>query len=141
MILNDKFCGFDDRIKVQIIGKFVSVPDMLEMDLCIIFSNIFQNAAEELSRQEQGWFQMQIYPGKQFTAIAVKNSVSEPLVLTRSGFPKTRKGDTRNHGLGLQNVKETAEKNHGLFKIISDENCFEVKIQLKNLPTINLIDR
>jgi sensor histidine kinase regulating citrate/malate metabolism len=141
MILNDKFSVFGDRIKVQIIGKFVSVPDMTEMDLCIIFSNIFQNAAEELSRQEQGWFQMQISTGKLFTEIAVKNSVSELIVLTRSGFPKTRKGDTRNHGLGLQNVKDTVEKNHGLFQITSDEKCFEVKIQLKNLPITNLNDR
>jgi hypothetical protein len=132
IILNDKFYAFDGKIKIQIIGSFCNALNISEMDLCIIFSNIFQNAAEELSGQEQGWFEIQITLGNQFTEIIIQNSVNGKTVMQGDGFPQTRKGDTRNHGIGLRNVKAVVERNNGYFEIISKESRFGVKIQLQN---------
>jgi hypothetical protein len=141
IIFNNKFSSIKENTDIQIHGKFFSELNISEMDLCTIFSNLFQNATEELAQQQAGWFRLQINQGKEFAEIIVKNSVSLKIVLQDDGFPKTKKTDSRNHGLGLRNVKVIVDKNDGNFLILSHENYFEVRIQLHNLPIRDLNNR
>lgn len=134
VILYDKFSGIGEGIRVDVRGRLGRELNLSDMDLCTVFSNLFQNAVEELGRQEAGWFRLELRQGREYAEVAVSNSVDSPVALQSNGLPKTRKGNTKNHGLGLQNVRAVIERNGGSFEIASMEDCFEVKIQLHN-PT------
>ena len=45
---------------------------------------------------------------------------------------KTVKKDKRNHGIGVRNVKETIERNHGMLQINREEEKFVAEVVLKN---------
>ena len=120
------------KTKIIVNGKFCQKLNISEMDVCIIFSNLIQNAVEEINQQEEGWFKLQIQSGKQYTEVVIQNSVRQEVMLQRNGLPRTIKDDKRSHGLGLQNVKSAIERSGGFFKIASKRDSFEVKIQLYN---------
>ena len=132
LILNDKLSHLEKKTKIIVNGKFCQKLNISEMDVCIIFSNLIQNAVEEINQQEEGWFKLQVQPGKQYTEVVIQNSAGNEVMLQRNGLPRTIKDDKKSHGLGLQNVKSAIERNGGFFKIVSKRDSFEVKIQLYN---------
>ena len=141
LILNDKLSHLERKAKIIVNGKFCQKLNISEMDVCTIFSNLIQNAVEEINQQEEGWFKLQIQSGKQYTEVVIQNSVRQEVMLQRNGLPRTIKDDKRSHGLGLQNVKSAIEGNGGIFEITSREDKFEVRIQLHNQPIKKLTDR
>lgn len=132
VILNDKLGGLKAGIRIRIVGKVIRTLSVSKMDVCTIFSNLFQNAAEELNQQEHGWFLLRIQSGNIYTEFVVQNSVRAKVRLQKNVLPKTTKNKADSHGFGLHNVKAAVEKNRGLFEIVSQEDSFEVKIQLHN---------
>lgn len=132
VILNDKLDGLKDGIQIRIVGKVTRALSISKMDVCTIFSNIFQNAVEELKWQEHGWFLMQIQSGKVYTEFVVQNSVRAKVQMKKNGLPRTTKNKTDCHGFGLQNVKNVVEKNQGYFQVLSQNDYFEVNIQFHN---------
>ena len=132
LILNDKLSHLERKAKIIVNGKFCQKLNIPKMDVCTIFSNLIQNAVEEINKQEEGWFQLQVQSGKQYTEVVIQNSVRKEVMLQKNGLPRTLKDDRKSHGLGLQNVKSSVEGNGGFFKIVSKRDSFEVKIQLYN---------
>lgn len=47
-----------------------------------------------------------------------------------SGLPKTKKGNKKAHGFGLQNIKSVAEKYYGDVLIEQKENKVSLKVML-----------
>ncbi len=132
VILNDKIEQLEKEATITVRGIFPPKLNLLEMDICTIFSNLFQNAVEEINQQEEGWLKVVVQSGKQYTEIVIQNSARGEITLDKNGLPYTVKDNKKNHGLGLQNVKAAVEKNNGRLIIYSKRDSFEVKIQFHN---------
>ena len=141
LILNDKISCLERETKVIVRGEFGQKLNVSDMDIYIIFSNLFQNAVEEINRQKKGWLFVWVQSGKHYTEVVVQNSVRKKKILQTNGLPCTLKEDKKRHGIGLQNVKSVVERNGGTFEITSREDKFEVRIQLHNQPIKKLTDR
>lgn len=115
--------GIKMEIRVNIPGG-ISVSDM---DLCIIFGNLVENAMEACDRQEDGEKTIDIradYKGSQLI-IGIWNTCSNP-VSVRGGVYDSTKHEGA--GIGLVSVKHVVEKYKGILKIDSPEGKFNVNI-------------
>jgi hypothetical protein len=112
------------------------LPDKLQisnMDLCVIFSNILENAFFAAFQCEEN----------KKVKVTVK-SISNSLVLTVennmasrvdeiNGKIITKKADKKNHGLGLINIRESVNKNGGAFEYNYTDETFIIDIVLPNV--------
>lgn len=118
----------------EILIKGFCKRDMLidEADFCTIFSNLIQNAAEELGRleQEKKLFIMEIRQGKEHTKIEIRNS-SDRIADQKKGWLPTVKEDKKNHGIGMENVKSTVKKYQGELLWGGDGKEFKVSVSMK----------
>lgn len=132
VLLNEKMSHLPNAIFIDISGKFLSPLLLDSIDLCTIFSNLLQNAVEELIRKESGYLKVCINSGKNFTEVIIENSVRKKVLLQDNGLPKTSKEDKKNHGIGMENVRKTVEKCSGKMEISSEQEAFSVKVILEN---------
>lgn len=126
VMLSDKLSGIDDSIEVEVQGNFTSKIDIEEMDQCVIFSNLIQNALDELSRMQEGrrWIKIHIQSGNNFVKFQVQNAARGCKKIMSDGLPGSEKKNKKNHGIGLKNVREVLEKNNGILELDSEENMF-----------------
>lgn len=68
-----------------------------------------------------------------FLILKVENSFDGRLIRRRQGeFPETDKVDKKTHGIGLANIKSTAEKYHGTMDFKVEGRVFILSVMLKN---------
>lgn len=133
-ILNDKIAKLNGDINVTVNGKFLYSLSLSDPDLCTIYANLFQNAVEELSQINKGERRLvlTISSGVSFTEITIENSVMNAVQVGEDSLPKSRKKDLRNHGFGINNVKEVLEKNGGTLEISCSQESFKVITRFPN---------
>lgn len=122
----------DEDVAISVIGKCNSKMAVNNVDLCSIISNPLQNAIEAITNQQQGkrYLKIQINSTELNFKIDIRNSFETVEIKMLNGLPKTKKQDKRNHGIGLKNVQQLVEKNHGIFKIDILEGEFGVMLIL-----------
>lgn len=131
-VLNAILCHhlsqLDDNISVKIVGKCRNDININAIDLCVIVSNLVQNAVEYLrdSNIESKELSISIEEGKVYKRISVVNSVDKNV--SERTLKTTTKSDKRNHGIGLRNVKETIERNGGKLEINIQEGMFKADV-------------
>ncbi len=65
--------------------------------------------------------------------LKVENSFDGRLVLkAKEGFPVTDKADRKSHGIGLANIKSTAEKYQGTMDFRVKDRVFILSVMMKN---------
>lgn len=126
-ILADKDAAAERKeIRITFTG---TVPEkgIANPDLCTVLCNLLDNAirgcapcapcAVELDGRETAdrWL------------LTVKNPVLQK-VDVRGGTIRTSKADRENHGLGLANVRRTAEKYHGYLELDCSDCCFTAEV-------------
>ena len=111
----------EQNADILVSGSAANCGSFSPMALCTVLSNLIQNAAEELERQtgKQKYIKVRFYVDKGNLIIEVENSSGYMTPTDR--IPPTVKPDTRNHGLGLQNVQEVTE-------------CYDGKLRVKQRP-------
>jgi uncharacterized membrane protein/intracellular sulfur oxidation DsrE/DsrF family protein len=133
-ILNHHLGGIGDEIDVRVEGMCIGQLQLEDTDLCVIVSNLIQNAVEYLlceNQVKEKYLWVKIQSGRIYHRISIINSISDNV--TSNTIKKTSKNDKKNHGYGLQNVKETVEKYDGSFEVYIKDNKFIAEITLKNL--------
>lgn len=131
-VLNAILCHYlselDDDISVKIVGKCRNDMNIDAVDLCVIVSNLVQNAVEYLrySNIEAKELLFSIEEGSVYKRISVVNSVEKNV--SEHTLKTTTKADKRNHGIGLRNVKETIERNGGKLEINIQEGMFKAEV-------------
>lgn len=131
-VLNAILCWhlseLEDNISVKIIGKCRNDINIDAVDLCVIVSNLVQNAVEYLrdSSIESKELSVSIEEGIVYKRISVVNSVDKNV--SERTLKITTKSDKRNHGIGLQNVRETIERNGGKLEIYIQEGMFKADV-------------
>ena len=74
-----------------------------------------------------------IHKGKQFVEYKIRNSILTRINeknIDKNGLPKSHKLDKQNHGIGMINIKNTVERNHGKFEWNQDDGYFNVIVIL-----------
>lgn len=131
-VLNAILCHhlseLDDDISVKIVGKCRNDINIDAVDLCVIVSNLVQNAVEYLmdSNIESKELSFSIEEGNVYKRISVVNSVDKNV--SERTLKITTKSDKRNHGIGLRNVQETIERNGGKLVISIQEGIFKADV-------------
>jgi sensor histidine kinase regulating citrate/malate metabolism len=116
-------------IRFICIGKFPEeIGNISDVDICTILSNLLKNALEAAVLYD-GALEKKIQLLIQWynTEILLKITNPSNAVGDLSG---TSKADKKNHGIGLQNVKDAVEKYHGYLKTEYEKEIFCVRIVL-----------
>lgn len=111
-------------------GGFTHGLTLKETDICIIFANAIDNAIEACKPvEEDAFIHMQIRHSKQFYYVSLKNSISKDAAFPAKARFTTKKNPSM-HGFGLENIKNTVEKYHGLVNTTMTDGCFSLEIIL-----------
>lgn len=120
-----------DDVSVQVTGKCYETVVIPDIDICIIFSNLIQNAVEALKKLdcEDKFLNMQIRQGNQYFQIIISNRINRNIMpVLEKGVLKTMKRNQRNHGIGMKNVIEAVERNEGRLDYYIIEDVFFCKV-------------
>ena len=122
--------GINIRFDI-IINKELNIDNL---DLCIVLGNLIDNAIEACEKINEKEFQRVIQVSARIYLnqiyIKVINSKNNKVEKRNNKF-LTSKKDKKNHGIGLENVKEAVHKNHGDIEIKDSKNNFEVSLYMK----------
>ena len=134
-IMNHMFELLPEDAKVIIENRTPVEFDIEDTELCTIFSNIFQNAVEEIVENDikEAEIFIIINKGKEYAEYNIKNSLSKEVnkeCIDKNGLLKSHKLDQRNHGIGMLNVKEAVERNCGHYEWYQNNGYFCVNIIL-----------
>ena len=118
------------------------LPQGLEIhsyDIGVILGNAVDNAMEacrKLKAKEPGtdaFIRISSLQKGNLLILKVENSFDGRLVLkAKEGFPITDKADKKSHGIGLANIKSTAEKYHGTMDFKVKGRVFILSVMMKN---------
>ena len=134
IILNHYLLPVRDKCDVKVDGVIGNDIDITRRDLCIIISNVINNAVTEVKKiNDRGYIIVKGSRGNENILIQVKNTMDKTKILSwdESGIPTTTQIDKKNHGYGLKNVKRIVERNHGFLRINSEGGFFIAEILLK----------
>lgn len=136
-MLNHYVQLLEGDVSVSVSGNYTKKAAVSQVELCTIFSNLIKNAVESLNSQKDGkkYLKVVLQSGKENMKIEIINSIDAINLKGekkegRDILPETKKKDKRNHGIGLRNVKEAIEKNHGIFEWHLEEEYFKVLVVL-----------
>ena len=110
-----------------------------EFDLCIIFGNLLDNALEACERVagEGRFIHMQAGMVKSYFLLEIKNSTDSTVsrgvscdAVEMRGAGVTHKGNTIEHGIGLQNVSDVVNQYNGSMNLEAEDGTFTVTILL-----------
>ena len=132
VVLSDVTQRFKDRgVLFEVSGMFPDNIKISNVDMSIIFSNAFINAAEASEKVEQQDKTVEIsiktINGK--CIIQIVNPIAE-LIKIEDGMIKTNKEDKDNHGFGIMNIRTYIEKNCGILEYEIREDYFLTNIIL-----------
>ncbi len=114
----------DENVDVNVSGQIQTSID--EMKLCTIYANLLQNAVEEVQRCEgTAVLEIKFQQGTEFSQILIRNSLSK-----KQG-QKRDKLDSKNHGIGLYNVKKTVEAVGGNLDLTKEGGFFQAAVTFK----------
>ena len=132
-ILNEKLqVATEKQITIDYQVNLIGNLGLEDMDLCVIFANSIDNAIEACERiedisQRLIWIKANYDRGYLFYNI--KNITKGRAKIVNEEIP-TNKKDSINHGFGLNNIKDSVQKNNGKLNIINKENEFGLEIDI-----------
>lgn len=114
---------------IVVLGMVGELPEIEERDLTVMVSNLVRNAVEAVEEIEQGerMIRIECRHTQQEFQILVQNSMpAEGLPGNRRGL--LIKGEPEHEGLGLVNLRETAEKYDGSIYYTSADGIFQIRL-------------
>lgn len=100
----------------------------LTLDLCLVVSNLLENAVEALERECGGWLRVRSTVTSGWISLVVGNSSKEPL-LVKSGRYLSSKSPNR-FGIGLDTVRRIAAQYGGKAEFSADGAEFKASVFL-----------
>lgn len=107
-----------------------TLPDFDDMDLCIVISNLLDNAIEAEIKEEYAAIDLSISIIGNYLNIRLKNRISRS-VLKNNQKLQTTKSDKEHHGLGILSVMDVVQQNDGMHEFYEDDNWFVANVMLK----------
>lgn len=131
MILAPKMLSMQEKgIDFDFEGCLNGISYVKPADLCIVFSNLIDNAIEATEQcKEKKEIHVKVTHSEEYCMIVILNSFNHKIVYTEGVF-MTTKEDIKNHGIGLGNVKEILTKYSGNLENEAGDEWFKTKILL-----------
>lgn len=102
-----------------------------DIDLSSVFSNLLNNAIEACERMPMNKREINLIVNVKSNVLAIEISNTYNGIVRKDGSSfKTLKSDDRDHGIGMNNLKEIVKKYDGIFNVDYDEKIFKVSITL-----------
>lgn len=142
-LLNMKYHEIaDGRPDLRMDAEGLRFPEKLfiqSYDIGIILGNALDNAIEacrKLKAKEPGkeaFIRIRSFQKRELFFLIVENSFDGRVVRKpQSEFPVTDKADRENHGIGMVNIKSTAEKYQGTMDFKVEGGVFILSVMMKN---------
>lgn len=113
----------------------INIPTELDIrpfDLNVILGNLLDNAIYAASHSKKKELAIRLNYDTGLLFIDVCNTYEGEIEVYKEIY-LTTKMDSKNHGIGLQNVKKIVEEYNGTLEITHDNSIFDVKIMLYTL--------
>lgn len=121
----------ENNIKVST-AVSASLDNVAEMDFCIVLFNLFDNAIEASGKVSgDRLVKLDIFQKKSYLVVRIQNTV-DGNVLADNPELKTTKKDNKNHGVGLNTIKDIVKRYNGIFETEEENNMFQVDVWLQN---------
>lgn len=139
VIINDKYKkAVKEKITFDVKFDYRNSDIVSVFDMGMILNNLLDNAIEACQKieREKRYIRLSLKRKDHFLLITVENSFDGILQQAEDGLPQTAK-DTElpeilmEHGVGLRNVKEIAERYFGAVNIEAKESRFKVTVMLQ----------
>lgn len=122
-----------EGVKVDADIKVESSIPMKDEDLCVLLTNILENAVEacrSMKNRSGGFISLKISANQEHLALTCENSTDNvPSIQDNEVIPSS-KVDTQNHGYGIPAIRRIVDKYYGMLKIASNDGCFTVRVSL-----------
>lgn len=125
--------GREDHIQIKVKGRILQELNIPMMHLSTIFSNLMSNAYEasvKLDHDLDKTIAVEIRAGGNYLEITIQNPTIENRIKLDDKF-LTTKSDRKNHGFGIQNIKEILTKYDGELQLKDDLNQVTVRVIMK----------
>ena len=120
----------EEKIEMKVTGRFPDKLLLSETDMCIVLSNVVENAYEatrKCKEKRKILISIEAYQNRVF--ITIENPVKEAPVI-KDGLPETSKLDRENHGIGLKNVCDVIERNNGDFQMKCEKGIVRTELSI-----------
>ena len=107
-----------------------TIPNVDDMDMCVILSNLFDNAIEAEMKEKNPEIKLDIVTVGNYLRIKMKNRISAP-VLIKGELPETSKSDKDSHGYGILSIIDAVNRNDGMHEFYEENNYFAANVLLK----------
>ena len=132
-VLNEKMIS----AKKNKIGTFFDIPPFQKlpceaMDLCVILSNILDNAVEACQKcpdEIERFIKLKLIVSDNGVSLTCSNSAVKPPKRQNGNFI-TDKIDKQNHGIGMRSIKNTIAKYNGDLLTRMENNEFTIIVRL-----------
>jgi sensor histidine kinase regulating citrate/malate metabolism len=114
-----------------------SIPKNIQIeniDLNVVLGNCLENAIEacaKLSDETQRFLNVKAAIVNEYLVLNIKNSFNG-IANINDGILHTTKVDSKNHGIGLENVRTIVRQYEGTINLNYSENKFETSIIMRN---------
>ena len=120
---------FNIKIECFVADDLADFSGMDDLELCLIFLNLLDNAIEAERNIDMPKIKINIFQNAGYTCFKIENIVNED-ILSINPELTTTKNNKRIHGIGLRSVREIIDNHDGIFNITQHEQWFAVKIML-----------
>lgn len=107
-----------------------NTPSCESSDLCILMSNLLDNAMEASIKVTDPKIEIILSKKKDYYTIIVKNRI-EQSVLKNNVMLKTTKKDKQWHGIGIQSIRGIVHRYHGMMEYYEKDDWFIANIWLR----------
>lgn len=127
IILNAKMQKMSERrIKVNCNGGLEMLSFMEDVDICILFSNLIDNAIEANEKCDgEGFLTIRASHNPSMLMVAVSNRMSGE-VQEKDGRLLSSKNDEGSHGIGTQNIFSVVHKYQGEYSLKAENETFTI---------------
>ncbi len=120
-----------NQIKLTCTGSLEPFAFMENVDCCILFSNLIDNAIEANLKLEMGrYITIAAHRTNQMLYIEISNPIEDMAKMIETRFQTTKKKPEK-HGIGLRTVYEIFRKYHIEYYIITNEHEFLIQMLIE----------
>ena len=105
------------------------VPEIENIDICILLSNLIDNAIEACAETDKPEITLNMSGQNNYYCILIENTVKYE-VLKNNPHLFTTKNDKSVHGIGTKSISEIINKYHGMSECYEESGKFAVNIML-----------
>ena len=120
---------YNIKIECFILDDLVDFIEMDDLELCLIFLNLLDNAIEAERNIDTPIIKFNIFQNAGYICFKIENIVDKD-VLSINPTLTTTKNNKNIHGIGLRSVREIIDNHDGIFNITQNDKWFSVEIML-----------